>query len=98
MKLMISNQVVLRKIFWKGCVALALYIILIDHGSFSLPGGCCTSFLESVQEAALLTDAVLAPLATPVSLITSLNTEKQASGAKKSTLHTHTKTPGLSTM
>lgn len=49
-----------------GDVALD-QMILIDHASFSSPGGCSTSFLEIAQEAALLTDALLAPVATLVS-------------------------------
>lgn len=36
---------------------------LIDHASFSLAAGCSSSFLEKVQQAALLSDAPLTPLA-----------------------------------
>lgn len=47
-------------IFRSG-IRLCIYIVLIDHASFSLTGVCSTSLLESVQEAALLIDAVLTP-------------------------------------
>lgn len=40
-------------------------------------------FLESVQKAPLLTDDVLTPLATPASLTTSLNSEKQTKWSQK---------------
>lgn len=45
--------------------------------------GVIRLFLESVQKAALLTDDVLTPLATPASLTSSLNSEKQTKWSRK---------------